>query len=295
MSTVREIYRMDAVKIFDPTKVYKGREAIEPCTSKLGVGIEVEVENHALKLSPNDYVWRGVADGSLRNAGIEYITKPIPASFASIALQELLGDCLNEKECCFSPRTSIHIHINMQDVETEIVQDIILLYSVFEKLFFRFTGRGRVKNIYCVPLTDTSCLDGLATLELNDARSKWSKYAALNLLPIAEYGTLEFRHMHGTFDIKKVSIWVRLLTSLCEYVIGKEGCRTEIQQMSQGYDFASLLKSIFDTDAEYLKYQHFNDIKTSLGRVKTAFTEASTARRLLEMRDNKSPFYVGIQ
>lgn len=294
MPTVRELYRMDQVKIKDPSKIYKGYEAIEPCKSSLGIGIEVEVENHTLKLSPTEGIWTGVADGSLRNAGIEYVSKPIPASFGAIALQELLGECLDEKECCFSPRTSIHIHINMQEVECEIVKDIILLYSVFEKLFFRFTGRGRIKNIYCVPLTDTNCLNALATNHLNDARGKWSKYSALNLCPIAEYGTIEFRHMHGTFDIKKISIWIRLLTSLCEYVINKGGMRDEFKEMSSGYDFPALLKAVFDTDAEYLKYHHFNDIKSSVGRVKTAFTDPMTTRKLLEMRDPKSPFFVGI-
>lgn len=294
MSTVRQLYRMDAVKIFDPSKVYKGREAIEACKSELGIGIEVEVENHHVKANPNDYVWHGTADGSLRNGGLEYVSKPIPASWGSIAIQELLGQCLDENECCFSPRTSIHVHINMQDVETEVVEDIILLYSVFEKLFFRFTGRGRVKNIYCVPLTDTNCLNSLLNVGFNNARGSWSKYSALNLLPIAEYGTIEFRHMHGTFDAKKVSIWIRLLTTLCEYVIAQKGCREEIQQMSQGYDFPALLKKIFDTDSEYLKYQSFADVRQQLGRVRTAFTHPAIVRNYLELRSNKAPFFVGI-
>jgi Putative amidoligase enzyme len=294
MSTVRELYGLNAVKTVDPSKVYKGREAFEPCQSTRSIGIEVEVENHAIKLNPSESVWHSEADGSLRNNGTEYISRPVPANFGAIALQELLGQCLDEKECCFSPRTSIHIHVNMQDVETEIVEDIILLYSVFEKLFFRFTGRGRIKNIYCVPLTDTECLNGMVNKEFNTARGGWSKYSALNILPIAEYGTIEFRHMHGTFDVKKISVWIRLLTTLCDYVIAKGGIRAELLKMSSTYDYAGLLQTIFGMDAEYLKYQHFNDVKQTLGRVKTAFTNASTTTILLKSRDLKSTYFVGI-
>lgn len=294
MTTIREMYGLNPVKVFDPTKYYRGRESIEPCKSTRSIGIEVEVENHAVKTHPDSGVWSNEPDGSLRNNGTEYITRPIAASFASLALQELLGQCLDEKECCFGPRTSIHIHVNMQDVAPNIVEDIILLYSVFEKLFFRFTGRGRIKNIYCVPLIDTECLNSMLTKELNATRGGWSKYSALNLLPIAEYGTIEFRHMHGTFDMKKVSIWIRLLTTLCDYVIGKGGVREELKKMSQAYDFAGLLTVIFDKDAEYLKFHHVTDVMQGLGRMKTAFTNPNITTALLKARDLKSPYFVGI-
>lgn len=294
MSTIRAMAGMNAVKVFDASKMYKGKQVVEECKSSLAVGIEVEVENHTLKVSPSQYVWAGVADGSLRNGGIEYVSKPIAASFAAHAIGELLGDCLDEKECCFSPRTSIHVHINMQDVETTVVEDIILLYSLFEKLFFRFTGRGRIKNIYCVPLIDTACLSGMLTNGVFHSRSSWSKYAALNILPLSEYGTIEFRHMHGTFDIKKISVWIRMLTTLCDNVITRGGFRDEIAKMGKDYDFTGLLYNIFGEDIEHLRYKNYDDVSQALGRVRSAFINPSNTAALASARDSKSTYFVGI-
>lgn len=294
MSTVREIYGMNQIKPVNPTKYYTEMKVVEEVKSSRHIGIEVEVESAGFKGEFISNVWKSEADGSLRNGGVEYITAPIQAHFAPQALKELLEMVLDEKECCFSPRTSIHIHVNMQDVQDKQVEDIILLYSVFERLFFKFVGRGRMKNIYCVPLGDTNCLAFMKQRELNETRSQWSKYSALNLLPISEYGTLEFRHMHGTFDVKKVTVWIRLITKLIDYVISRGGVVKMLKEMDSNYDYRTLLQSIFDTDAEYLKFQHFDDIRQGVGRMKTAFVDSSVARTFIHARDKQSPFYMGV-
>ena len=294
MTSVRSLYRMDAVTIYDPSKTYKGQQVVEEINSTMNVGIEVEVENYVAKKRPSD-IWTSTADGSLRNSGVEWVSRPHEARYSPFALNELLGSCMDETSCCFSPRTSIHVHVNMQEVDETAVQAIVLLYSVFEKLFFKFTGRGRIKNIYCVPLIDTDCLTHFMTRNLHSGRALWSKYAALNLLPISEYGTIEFRHMHGTFDAKKVSIWIRMITKLCEYVIANQDeVVSMLGKMSQHYDFRKLLDTIFGSDAPYLKYQDFSDVKQGVGRLLTAFTSNKTSRSLLEMRDTKSAFYLGV-
>jgi len=292
-TTVRELYRMDEVSLYTPPVKFRNMVQIEPVESERGIGIEIEVENHALKAGVSSGAWSATADGSLRNAGQEYVSRPMMAKYAPQMLQELLGDCLDANECCFSPRTSIHVHVNMQDVPTDVVEDIVLLYSVFEKLFFRFTGRGRIKNIYCVPIIDTDVMNHMKTVGFNHVRAAWSKYAALNLLPVAEYGTIEFRHMHGTFDIKKVCVWIRLITKLVDYVVANKGCSKTIAMMGPGFDYPTLLKDIFGLDAEYLKYQHYNDVKQGVGRTKTAFTSNKTVQALMTTRDMKSAYFLG--
>src|SRR5690348_5544085 len=74
------------------------------------VGIEIEIENWTSKQSEVSRVWSSKDDGSLRNNGIEWVSTPIVAAQAPFALYHLLNDVVSPV-CCFSPRTSVHIHL----------------------------------------------------------------------------------------------------------------------------------------------------------------------------------------
>ena len=186
------------------------QSAIWNIPSEEVIGIEVEAENVQHVSGLND-VWQVTEDGSLRNSGREFITHPVAAKFAPNALENLL----NNRSFCFSPRTSVHVHLNCMDIANNQVIDILLLYCLYEKALFRFVGKGRQKNIYCVPITECNLL---ANIERFGVKAPWEKYTALNLLPLREHGTIEFRHMHGTTDVRKLSIWIDLITRLKEYV-----------------------------------------------------------------------------
>jgi hypothetical protein len=268
--TVREYFGLNAVAVQDCSKIYA--PTADVIDSNLAVGIEVEVESFALNRNPNS-VWILKGDGSLRNNGVEYITVPIAARYAPAALEELLTKCLTPS-CCFSPRTSIHVHVDMQSYEVHQVMDVVLLYTLLEGLFYKYTGRGRIKNIYCVPVFDTSMLKGQAIRNhMGATLDNWSKYAGLNLLRLKDLGTIEFRHMHGTFDAHKVSIWIRLITKLCTFAhdAGSEYVRKLCQSAESAIDFPSLLREIFGSDADYLKYRSFEDVRRGLDAVRLAF------------------------
>lgn len=252
---------------------------LEVIDSDQGVGIEVEVENHQLKKHANAQVWVLKGDGSLRNNGVEYITLPIAARWAPAALEDLLSSSL-DNACCFGPRTSIHVHLDMQQYQTQEVMDVVLLYTMLEGLFYKFTGRGRIKNIYCVPVFDTSLLKGQAVRGHMGATTEvWSKYSGLNLVRLRDLGTLEFRHMHGTFDVRKISIWIRLLTKLCTYTqkMGTEHIRKLCLMGPHKLDMAALLTEIFDNDAQHLKYESFEDVRKGVDAVKLAFTSGKAS------------------
>lgn len=291
--TIRSYYGLNQTARFDPSIVYTKKRATNPTAltehvnSTRMIGIEVEVENHAVTRAPTSGVWNTEADGSLRNSGIEYITRPIAAQWGPDALYELLGESLDKNECCFSPRTSIHVHVNMQDEEEEAVIRVLLLYTLFEKLFFRFTGRGRAKNIYCVPIQDTECLKSAAKQAIDATRQQWSKYSALNILPLSEYGTIEFRHMHGTFDYHKVCIWLRLITKLCDYACNM---KNELS-IGEDVDYGMLLHTIFGPDAQHLKYNGIEDVKDGYSRLLTAYVNPQTAREVSALRGTATPYF----
>lgn len=281
-------------------KSRKGHEYKYPVNNNLPViksdrliGIEVEVENYAIKRSEYSSVWRRETDGSLRNNGIEYTTEPIRAALAPYALHELLGECLDEA-CCFSPRTSIHVHMNMLEDDDQAVTAMTMLYMALEPLFFQFTGRGRIKNIYCVPVMDTNLMSGAVYKTLRQLREGWSKYTAWNLLPLAEYGTVEARHMHGTFDINKVCTWIRLLTKLADFCTQTppQEVMEVVKNLGENTDYQLLLARIFDEDAAALKYQCYDNISKSVDRVADCFADPNSVRELSLSRDTKTPFYL---
>jgi len=293
MTTIAELFGVRPVKGTAVEKYYKTLpKCSEEVSSDRLIGIEVEVENHRLLKEPPSGVWQLTNDGSLRNNGVEWITLPIEARFAPYALRELLGESLNT-DCCFSPRTSVHVHVNCQDLHTTAVMDVILLYACLEPLFFQFTGRGRAKNIYCVPIGDTDLLPFMVNRRLEQAITKWSKYSGLNILPLAEKGTVEFRHMHGTFDYDKLSRWVRLITKLFDYCIkqGTPAIRRLVSSFNERMDVFGLVADVFGDDVRLFTDLGWKAILPSVSNVKLAFMKPETLAALSQQRNPKAAYF----
>lgn len=181
----------------------------------LFVGLECEVESI---LGHSDISDEFVvhSDGSLRNNGLEFVTPPVTVEDA-LGLFKNLHQNLQIRNVSeeFSPRTSIHVHVNMSNLDKDTVRNIILMYALFEEFFFRMTLPERRENIHCVPLTETH-LPSMYQNSLDVLISKWHKYTALNLKPLKTQGTLEFRHMHGHADDVLLQQWLTLIQKLVE-------------------------------------------------------------------------------
>lgn len=290
-------FRLDAVERQAVEKYLNAaaREAqTETINSERLVGIEIELENFNLKATPSAYVWREVGDGSLRNNGAEYVSSPIAACDAPKALYDLLVVCLHD-QCCFGPRTSSHVHVNVQDLSANQVKQIVQLYCVFEKVLFNFVGKGRAKNIYCVPLYDTSLMREFNTRRIGPITEVWSKYTGLNLIPLREKGTLEFRHMHGSNDPVKLSRWIRIILRLFDYVLDPKFSARDFDKTMQAigphFDFDSLFRPIFKEDAQYLEFSGWPDVKQTVGALHQAYSSNTVISNLSAQRVVESPFY----
>src|SRR6266849_8881837 len=79
------------------------------------VGIEVEMEDTLNKFSSGlyEHLWTFRADGSLRNNGLEAVSIPLKGEWIKRGLKTLF-DCI--KNIHFSPRTSIHIHLDVREL-----------------------------------------------------------------------------------------------------------------------------------------------------------------------------------
>ena len=287
MPTVLETYGMNAVGAYN-AKGLPDASAIWKINSNTIIGIEVEVENQAHR-RPTHNVWSITDDNSLRNGGVEFISRPIAASMAPAALQHLFhGDF--DQDYCFSPRTSVHVHLNMQDAPTEKVLDLLFIYGLFEKALYRFVGKGRWKNIYSTPITETNILTNLASHGL---RCPWEKYTGFNILPLAEKGTVEFRHMHGTIDVKKLCVWIDLITRLKAYVMktSTEEIRRTIINFNGG-QINTLGVEVFGELFEYLQISDPAEVVSRVAVLKMGMVKTGNLNNtVLKARQLNSKFF----
>jgi len=189
-------------------------ELIDPKTP-LFVGLECEIES-ILGHGSVGPMFNVVADHSLRNNGLEFVSCPTPATAIVGHFTELHKSLkfrnLTQK---FSERTSIHVHVNCCNLEEQDVRNIILMYALFEEYFFMMASPSRRHNIHCVALTETY-LPSLYKNKLTQLVSKWHKYTALNIKPLAQYGTIEFRHMQGHDDPALLDQWIKTINNLMQ-------------------------------------------------------------------------------
>ena len=151
-------------------------------------------------------------DGSLRNGGKEFLLPPSKLKQLSTLFEEFHGR-LEIRGEAFSARTSTHVHVNCLYCTEEQVRDLLYLYAIFEPLAFAYVGEDRRENIHCMPLWSTNMPNHYA-LATRFIHQKWHKYTALNLLPLNELGTVEFRHLYGTKDVNVFTTWLEFLETL---------------------------------------------------------------------------------
>lgn len=157
------------------------------------------------------------SDGSLRNQGFEYILPPKPVTILEDFFTKIHnGEYVTYGMDAFSLRTSIHVHVNMQESTPEQTKKFINLYTIFENIFFNFVGDNRKNNIHCVPLTMTT-MANLYHYSLPAMIESWHKYTAFNIIPLSTLGTIEFRHLYGTCNTPVFSEWMGLIQKLWSY------------------------------------------------------------------------------
>lgn len=228
------------------------------------VGIEVEVEN--TKMFDNLTLWTSTEDGSLRNNGLEYVSKPVRGKMIEMALRELVHALKSKApKHEFSDRTSIHVHLNVRHMSVEQLANFILVYLALEPIFFKYTegipNSNRRENNYCVPIEDSkshlSLLHNLGnyyhskdTKWLKRLVEEWKKYTAFNLIPILNQGTVEFRHMGGTMDVPYIMTWINMILSMRKYVrtTPTEVIKTALFQLNTNSAYSNYLSAVLGTE-----------------------------------------------
>ena len=219
-------------------------------------GIEVEVESVNIDHATRNLngAWSATSDGSLRNGGVEFVTVPLKPENVESALHHLYANCLNSA-CHFSPRTSIHVHLDCRNLTLDQIYNIIILYQCFESLLYGFAGNERKKSIFCVPLANTSnYLNTKNHLVVESVLPNWNKYTGINLSRINEIGTIEFRHLRGTKDYTIICMWLEILYELYNYAIsrGTTELESNIIAVRKDRTYSNFINDVFKNTSNLL-------------------------------------------
>jgi hypothetical protein len=272
MSTVREIIGMKEAKPF--------KSKLTPatcCNPDQLVGLEIETEGCQQTMEwymvTLGKLWETKTDGSLRgiNNGqvypgnaFEFISKPAGIGVTLAELVEFWKST-GFTNANYSDRCSIHVHTNVQDMTPEQVATLCLVYSVVEEVLFEFinhygvteVSKYRDTGVYCVPWNQCRMNHQMVTnmfADLDYSFRNWQKYTALNIIPARTLGTVEWRHMHGTANMDKITKWLNIIGSILLYAKTREF--SEVVKILTALNDNSAYRQFYtDVLQDYLPYE----------------------------------------
>jgi len=200
------IQRKNARRLVDPSMCCGVEVELERCRSIHGYGVETK------------------EDGSLRNGGKEYCTPP---SNGDLLLSSLLWICKNSQDADASHRGSVHVHLNAGEMSPVHLVTLLKVFALVEPIIFSSFCPSRKDNNNCVPYyninikrsTISNILLALKqTYLLNECFDAfiWDKYTSLNIAPLLNFGTVEFRMFPATKDYDTLVDYVNVAQAVAK-------------------------------------------------------------------------------
>jgi len=184
----------------------------------------VECQSESLSHHTRDY-WRVTTDGSVGASGIEIVS---PVLNWARGPEEIMRVCevLRAAGCRVNPQCGLHVHVGVRHPSTSwstpMAKRLPLAYARAEHVIDKWMPPSRRgdSNYYCRSLAQR--LKQHRVLEANSPRdvivaarmihdyaNRGNRYVKLNMIPVYDYGTVEFRQHSGTLDDTKVIQWAK--------------------------------------------------------------------------------------
>jgi hypothetical protein len=223
------------------------------------LGIEVELE-HVNNLPEEGLKhWQVTNDESLRNNGKEFVSKILNYSRPHYkqALAEL-QEQIDKFNYQASFRCGIHVHVNVGHLTSEDLWNLYVTYLAYENLLFQYVANNRNQSIFCVPVQSTEFpvklrnkRDAKGIVDARYLNQYTTKYSALNLLPLTQHGTVEFRHLHGTNNLKQVEDWINIIHNL--YLLSMQpNILPELCAVNTTSEYGLWVRKVFENPIEQL-------------------------------------------
>lgn len=200
------------------------------------VGVELELEGNLT--FPEDPWWTYKEEGSLRGGGEYVLKKPVTMAVLPdvlLSLQKML-DAGKPKN---SIRCSTHIHVNITDLTPRQVWQFLLAYYLLEPLLMRTQPKKRWGNLFSLTMEYAESIyidlmrdsEAAKKLPFGSFVREYHRYAALNLVAINKFGSVEFRFLDAMTDTGLIQAWCRMLRMLVD-----RGAHTPPDQLLKMYD-----------------------------------------------------------
>lgn len=191
------------------------------------IGLEIECEGTNLYTTPMRW-WGTHVDPSLRpckgHDPVEYTLKePLSREDVTKALKYLeKGLKASAAEPDLSYRTSVHVHLNVQNLTLKQILTFVSLYILFENVLTKFCGPTREGNLFCLRAPDAgywlySINKMLVDQSLGSLCNDSNRYVACNLSSLTKFGSVEFRALRGTIDREVIEAWVDILLAILDF------------------------------------------------------------------------------
>jgi len=97
----------------------------------------------------------------------------------------------------------------------------------------------------------------------------WQKYTALNLIPLRDRGTLEFRHLEGTCDVERITAWINIISSMFKYAMNNtyDDFKTSIINMNSISNYGDFIHQVLGEYAVHITSQPTYQEDISVGVV----------------------------
>lgn len=190
-------------------------------------GIEIEVEGSGVTLNTPKlpvHEWKVVADGSLRGESFEAVQREPKGLTESCAAVKNFYEVItaNGAKIHDSMRAGLHIHLNCQNITLKRMFTFMTAYYCIEDMLVDYLGEERAGNLFCLRLSDAedisfaiaNCLKKESLGAIGYFTNDNLRYAAMNLVSLSKFGTLEFRAMRTPTTAEPVIEWLKILDRL---------------------------------------------------------------------------------
>lgn len=231
-----------------------------------GLEIEIEgsgLEEHASKMPrPN---WIVESDGSLRG-GLEFKLRQPETYESCLSRVQEYGDFLSSADANATPRTSVHIHVNVQHLSDEQLKSFVWLSVAMEPVIMKFCTELRNHNGYCAAVHKTTNLVSqwrglLSSLgnrsQLHTAVRRFSKYAATGGFRLKDLGTIEFRMFPGCTYAPKLIWYMDIIRAIYDTAVQYTVQQLQDRKISDGV--LSLISDVIISNRKRVTLAELNE------------------------------------
>ena len=174
--------------------------------------------------------WKAVTDATVHN-GCEVVS-PILNGAAGIEQAMAVAEALSDAGASVDRQCGMHVHLDASDLTGNHLINLVKAYYDNEAEIDSLmpVSRRGSNNTMCASVRNNyNLIKGRRNEPAIYVASSTNRYVKLNLASYMRHGTIEFRQHSGTLNARKISMWIRFLSSFVEAQKNNDNAAPEVQ------------------------------------------------------------------